>query len=63
MAWGEGKGGATSSPLETTSQLAWLVDLFALFPQCGAWSQAKLASIYKMNFPAMTLPLKIDIEK
>ena len=36
---------------------------FLLFPHCGAGSQAKLASIYKINSAEVTLPLKIDIEK
>ena len=40
-----------------------LADFFLLFPHCGAWFQTKPVSIYKMNPPAVTLPLKIDIEK
>ena len=62
VAWGGGKGGATFSPPQTASRLALLADFFLLFPHCGTWSQAKLASINKMTFPTVTLPLKIDIE-
>ena len=38
--------------------------IFSPFPpHCRAWSQAKLASINKMNSPAVSLPLTLDIEK
>ena len=63
VAWGGGKAGATFSPPQTTSRLASLADFFLLFPHCGACSQAKLESINKMKSSAVTLPLKIDIEK
>ena len=63
VTWGGGKAGATLSPPQTASQLALLADFFLLFSLCGAWSQAKLASINKMTSPTVTLPFKIDIEK
>ena len=53
--WGGGKGGPPFSFFARRFCL--------LFPHCGAWSQAKLASIYKMNSAEVKLPLKIDIEK
>ena len=60
---GGGKAGATFSSPQTASRLASLADFFLLFPHCGAWSQAKLASINKMTSPTVIPPLKIDIEK
>ena len=63
VTWGGVKAGATFSPPQTASRLSSLADFFLLFSHCGAWSQAKLASINKMTSPKVTLLLKIDIEK